>query len=228
MLKIDGLEELWRWVLNTDECLRRNQASMFFFQSVNLVIELSTKVSDNIRDDYPYYASILPQIAKHTFIPMGNGYYGLNTAAFGGLFFITQHLHSEPQDTSVWKMIHPRIVGIAKEEYIDGHYASAANRSFVEVETRLRELFAELKPGVGVPGKVADIIGALLGDSGVYHFCDTSTQSGRDYRKGIKLLFEGAISAYRNPSSHENKALLKAEALEQIMLASQLIKVLDA
>ena len=68
-------------------------------------------------------------------------------------------------------------------KYIDGHYASAANRSFVEVETRLRELFAELKPGVGVPGKVTDIIGALLGDSGVYHFCDTST-SGRTSHRG--------------------------------------------
>lgn len=227
MKKIDGLEELWRWVLNTDNCLGQNRPIMFQFQIVNQVINLVAKVAVAVKDDYPFYASELPQIIRRTFFMIGSGTYSINTAAFGELFIITKHLHDDPQDTSAWIMVHPRIVKISKQEYIDGHYASAANRSFVEVETRLRELFAELKPGVNVPGKVGDIIGALLSDSGVYYFCDTSTQSGKDYRKGVKLLFEGAISAYRNPSSHENKELSKAEAFEQIMLASQLMKVLD-
>ena len=141
--------------------------------------------------------------------------------------FVIKHLHNEPQDTFVWTMLHPRIVGIAKEEYLDGHYASAANRSFVEVETRLRELFKELKPDVTVPGKVGDLIGALLTENGAYHFCDTSTQSGKDYRRGIQSLFEGSMAAYRNPSSHENLTLSKEAAMEQIVLASQLMKVLD-
>ena len=124
-------------------------------------------------------------------------------------------------------VIHPRITAIAKEQYLDGHYASAANRSFVEVETRLRELFKELKPGVTMPAKVNDLIGALLSENGAYHFCDTTTQSGKNYRKGIQFLFEGSMAAYRNPSSHENQILSKDKALEQIVLASQLMKVLD-
>ena len=95
------------------------------------------------------------------------------------------------------------------------------------MESRLRELFVELKPGVTIPGKVGDLIGALLTENGAYHFCDTSTQSGKDYRRGIQSLFEGSMAAYRNPSSHENQILSKAEAFEQIMLASQLLKVLD-
>lgn len=227
MIKIDGLEELWRWVLNTNSCLRQNQPLVFQNQIVNQVKNLVKKVSDAVGDDYPFYKSELPQIIRNAFFPMGGGLYRLNTATFGELFIITKFLYSNPEETSLWSMIHPRIIGIAKEEYSDGHYASAANRSFVEVETRLRELFVELKPGVNIPGRLGDIIGALLSDGGVYIFCDTSTQSGKDYRKGVKLLFEGAISAYRNPSSHENKALTKAEAFEQIMLASQLMKVLD-
>lgn len=227
MIKIDGLEDLWRWVLDTDNCLRQNQPLIFQPHIVNKVKSLVAKVSDAVREDYPFYADELLQIVRNTFFLMQSGFCGLNTAAFGELFIITKHLHSEPQDLSAWTMVHPRIVEIAKEEYFDGHYASAANRSFVEVETRLRELFTELKPGVTVPAKVGDLIGALLSDSGEYHFCDTSTQSGKDYRKGIKLLFEGSIAAYRNPSSHENKVLSRAEAFEQIMLASQLMKVLD-
>ena len=226
MIKIDGLEELWRWILNTDNCLRQGQPLMFHPQNVDWVKRVVTKVSKAVRDDYPFYADELPLIIGKTFLCKGN-YYGLNTAVFGELFIITKHLHSEPQDISAWTMVHPRIIAIAKEEYLDGHYASAANRSYVEVETRLRELFKELKPGVTVPVKVGDLIGALLSDSGVYNFCATSTQSGKDYRKGVKLLFEGGMSAYRNPSSHENKVLSKAEAFEQIMLASQLMKVLD-
>ena len=227
MIKIDGLEELWRWVLNTDSCLRQNQPLMFQPQIVNQVINLADRVSKAIRDDYSFYADEFPKIVRNTFHRMGGGLYSLNTAAFGELFIITKHLHSEPQDISVWTMIHPRIVEIAKDEYLDGHYASAANRSFVEVETRLRELFRELKPGVNVPAKVGDLIGALLTENGAYHFCDLSTQSGKDYRRGIQSIFEGGMAAYRNPSSHENQTLSKAEAFEQIMLASQLMKVLD-
>ena len=95
------------------------------------------------------------------------------------------------------------------------------------METRLRELFVELKPSATVPAKVGDLIGALLIENGAYHFCDTSTQSGKDYRRGIQSLFEGGMAAYRNPSAHENQTLSKDKALEQIMLASQLMKVLD-
>lgn len=227
MKKIDGLEELWRFVLNIDNRLRQNQPIMFQHQEVNVVFNLITKVADAVKDDYLFYSNELPQIGSIVFPPMGGGFYGLNTAAFGELLILTKHLHNEPQDTFVWTMIHPRIVGIAKEEYLDGHYASAANRCFVEVETRLRELFKELKPGVTVPSKAGELIGALLTENGAYHFCDTSTQSGKDYRRGIQSLFEGSMAAYRNSSSHENLALSKEAAMEQIMLASQLMKVLD-
>ena len=183
MKKIDRVEELWRWVLNANECLGSNQSPMFNPQTVKQIISLVDEASDLIRDDYSFYASELPQIIRITFPSISNGFYGINKAAFGELFIITKHLYTEPQDNSVWRMIHPRIVKIAKEMYQDGHYAAAANRSFVEVETRLRELFSELKSGVCVPIKIGDVIGALLSDSGTYSFCETSTQSGKDFRK---------------------------------------------
>ena len=91
----------------------------------------------------------------------------------------------------------------------------------------MREKFAELKPGTSVPSKVGDIIGALLRDNGVFKFCDTSTTSGKNYRRGIQSLFEGTMAAYRNPSAHANLQYDRREALEQIMLASQLMFVLD-
>ena len=227
MRKIDGLEELNRWVLNINDCLCRNQTVIISSQMVEQVRGYATKISNSIRYDFPFYANELPQIVETVFRTLGAGSYGLNPAAFGELFIIIKHLHNDPQDVSVWTMIHPRIVKIAKEEYLDGHYASAANRSFVEVETRLRELFKELKPGVDVPAKVGDLIGALLTQNGAYHFSDTSTQSGEDYRSGIQFLFIGDFKAYRNPSSHENINISREDAFDQIVLASQLMKVLD-
>ena len=40
-------------------------------------------------------------------------------------------------------------------------------------------------------------------------------------------LFEGIMAAYRNPAAHANLQYEKREAMEQIMLASQLMYVLD-
>ena len=157
----------------------------------------------------------------------GCGTVAVNNAAFGELYIIISHIIQEPVDTTAWREIHPRIVAISKELFCDGYYDSAAEKAIKEVETRLRELFQLLKPGVTVPTKVGDIIGALLTENGAYHFVDLSTASGKDYRRGIQSLFEGTFAAYRNPSAHENLSCTKREAMEQIMLASQLMYVLN-
>ena len=66
-----------------------------------------------------------------------------------------------------------------------------------------------------------------MSENGAFKFCDTTTASGRDYRRGIHSLFEGIMAAYRNPAAHANLQYEKREAIEQIMLASQLMYVLD-
>lgn len=133
----------------------------------------------------------------------------------------------EPVDMAVWREVHPRIIETSQGLFCDGYYDSAAEKAVKEVESRLRELFQILKPGVTIPTKVGDIIGALLTENGAYHFADLSTVSGRDYRRGIQFLFEGIFAAYRNPSAHKNLPCTKRESIEQIMLASQLMYVLD-
>ncbi len=136
-------------------------------------------------------------------------------------------LFRSPVDTAIWREIHPRIAEISQSLFGDGYYDSAAEKAVKEVETRLRELFQELKPNAVVPAKVGDIIGALLTENGAYHFADLSTVSGKDYRRGMQFLFEGIFAAYRNPSAHKNIPCTKREFIEQIMLASQLMYILD-
>ena len=151
----------------------------------------------------------------------------LNPAAFGELVVIVRHIEAEPVVVQFWAEIHPRIVNVSRELYADGHCSTAAEKAVKEVESRLREKFLELKTGAAVPAKIGDVIGALMSENGAFKFCDTTTTSGKDYRRGIHSLFEGIMAAYRNPAAHANLQYEKREAMEQIMLASQLMYVLD-
>ena len=85
----------------------------------------------------------------------------LNQAAFGELVIIIRHIEAEPVVVSFWSVIHPRIVNVSHELYVDGHCSTAAEKAVKEVESRLREKFSELKPGAAIPPKIGDVIGAL-------------------------------------------------------------------
>ena len=221
------LYELRKWIDNTNANLSLQLQFFRTKQEIQRVKQLIITIAAGIQGEYPFYASILPQIASILFPVNNMGTATLNPAAFGELVVIIRHIDAEPFSMRFWTAIHARITNVSYELYKDGHYASAAENAVKEVETRLREKFAELKPGTSVPSKVGDIIGALLSDNGVFKFCDTSTTSGKNYRRGIQSLFEGTMAAYRNPSAHANLQYDRREALEQIMLASQLMFVLD-
>lgn len=218
---------LQNWINNANNNLKSTGAVTTDSVSAQNICHQINRISDEVLNEYPFYAAELKNIASTLFMDFGYGTVALNNAAFGELYIIISHIIQEPVDTAVWREIHPRIVAISKELFCDGYYDSAAEKAIKEAETRLRELFQLLKPGVTVPTKVGDIIGALLTENGTYHFADLSTASGKDYRRGIQSIFEGTFAAYRNPSAHENLSCTKREAMEQVMLASQLMYVLD-
>lgn len=221
------LYELRKWIDNTNANFPLQLQFLRTQQEIQAVKKLITTIAAVIQGEYPFYADMLPQIANILFPVNNMGAAFLNPAAFGELVVIIRHIAAEPVSMRFWTAIHPRITNVSYELYKDGHYASAAENAVKEVETRLREKFAELKPGTSVPSKVGDIIGALLSDNGAFKFCDTATASGNNYRRGIQSLFEGTMAAYRNPSAHANLQFDRREASEQIMLASQLLFVLD-
>lgn len=221
------LRSLQSWINNVNAGLASTGAVTIDPASVNNTCYQINTVANGIANEYPFYSIELKSISSNLFKNTVYGTVAVNNAAFGELYVIIGHIIQEPVDTAVWREIHPRIVAISKELFCDGYYDSSAEKAIKEVETRLRELFQLLKPRVTVPTKVGDIIGALLTENGAYHFADLSTASGKDYRRGIQAIFEGTFAAYRNPSAHENLSCTKREAMEQIMLASQLMYVLD-
>lgn len=219
------LYELRRWIDITNTPL--NMQFLHTHQEIQRVYQWINAITMGIQADYPFYAATLPRIASILFIDNGMGAFILNQAAFGELVIIIRHIEAEPVVVQFWSAIHPRIVNVSHELYVDGHYSTAAEKAVKEVESRLREKFLELKTGAAVPAKIGDVIGALMSENGAFKFCDTTTTSGKDYRRGIRSLFEGIKAAYRNPAAHANLQYEKREAMEQIMLASQLMYVLD-
>lgn len=221
------LRSLQNWISNVNSGLASGMPIVIDPASANNTCYQINAVANGIKEEYPVYAKELKNISANLFKYPTYGTVSLNNAAFGELFIIIHHVVQEPVDMAIWREIHPRIAGICQGLFCDGYYDSAAEKAVKEVESRLRELFQILKPGVTVPAKVGDIIGALLSENGAYHFVDLSTVSGKDYRRGIQSLFEGIFAAYRNPSAHKNLPCSKRESIEQIMLASQLMYVLD-
>ncbi len=221
------LYELRKWIDNTNANMTLPMQLFHTPQEVQSVRYLISTITAGVQNEYPFYAIILPKISSILFPVNNMGAATLNPAAFGELVVIIRHIEAEPFSMRFWPAVHTRVAKVSYELYKDGHYASAAEKAVKEVETRLREKFTELKPGMTVPTKIGDVMGALISENGVFKFCDTSTTSGKDYRRGIQALFEGTMAAYRNPSAHANLQYDKREAMEQIMLASQLMFVLD-
>lgn len=221
------LRSLQSWINNVNNGLVSGMPIVIDQTSANNTCYQINAVANGIKEEYPVYAKELKNISVNLFKNPTYGTVSLNDAAFGELFIIIHHVVQEPVDITIWREIHPRIAGICQGLFCDGYYDSAAEKAVKEVESRLRELFQQLKPGVSVPAKIGDIVGALLTENGAYHFVDLSTVSGRDYRRGIQSLFEGIFAAYRNPSAHANLSCTRREAIEQIMLASQLMYILN-
>jgi hypothetical protein len=57
---------------------------------------------------------------------------------------------------------------------------------------------------------------------------DRDTGKPRPEREGLQTLFVGAMNAYRNPISHRTPALEVEEAKDQLLLASHLLRIVDA
>lgn len=221
------LYELRKWIDNNNNNITMQMQVYRSPQEIDKVRSYILTIADGIRSEYKYYADILPKISSILFFENNFGVKVLNPTAFGELAIITRHIEIEPLTIRFWDEIHSRICNVSYELFLDGHYVSAAENAVKEVETRLRDVFIELKPGFGVPTRVEEIINALLVENGLFKFCDITTPSGKNYRRGIEFLFRGTMAAYRNPLTHANIIYNKREAMEQITLASQLMFVLD-
>ena len=104
--------------------------------------------------------------------------------------------------------------------FIRGRYETAVFESYKEVEVAVRTAGGFLPTDIGVKlvRKAFDVQNGPL--------TDISAPEGE--RQALSDLFVGAIGSYKNPSSHRHVVLQAEEAVEMIMLASHLLKIVDS
>jgi uncharacterized protein (TIGR02391 family) len=116
--------------------------------------------------------------------------------------------------------LHPTLLEHARPMFLQSRFENAVFDAFKTLEVAIRTA-----AGLG-----HDAIGTHLA-SKAFHpdsgpLTDKSLEPGE--RVALMKLMEGAIGSYKNPSSHRRVEITADEARDMIMLASHLLKIVDA
>ncbi len=117
-------------------------------------------------------------------------------------------------------LLHPVIAQEVWSTFIRGKYDVAAFQAFKEVEVAVRTAgrFVAADLGVKLMRKALDPQNGPLTDK-------TSPEAER---QALSDLFAGAMGSYKNPGSHRHLSIDAPEAVEMIMLASHLLKIVES
>ncbi len=117
-------------------------------------------------------------------------------------------------------MLHPAVAKICWPTYMRGDYATSVFQAFKELEVAIRDT-GHLKfedNGVELAKKAFDEAAGPL----------TDPAKPAAERAALCNLMVGAIGSYTNPHSHKKVKLSAEEACEMIVLASHLLKIVEA
>ena len=193
-------------------------------------------VSECVQKDEPALSGQLLHVRDILF---GVNVYGqgvINLIALGEAVFGLNYLIQKQQvqrnkpkvEDEKWQSIHPMIQKSSKQLYIDGYYANAAEDAFIEINDRVKKLFAIVKPGSKVPDGESAMTTVFSTNSPLVSFCDQSTETGFNKQKGYMQMLAGAMSALRNPKAHSNNEIITAEeSYRRLATASMLMYAID-
>lgn len=117
-------------------------------------------------------------------------------------------------------MVHPKIATLSLPLFLQGRYDTAVFEAFKELEVSIRET-----AGLG-----NNLVGVQLA-SRAFHkddgeLSDLSAEGGE--RTALMSLMAGSIGSYKNPHSHRKVSIAASEAREMLLLASHLLRIVEA
>lgn len=186
-------------------------------------------IAVDVAKDYPYISSRLETLRNELFLSLPPGY-TLECVTIGQVVEILDYLlhESEAPDQDMWSLIHPRIIKSSKDLFLDGHWTNAATDAFVEINTRVKNLFKIVSPNANVPDGVTAMTTVFSINKPLLKIGDLNDQICHDKQFGLMNMLQGAISALRNPPCHDKKEIItKEEAMRRLMFASTLMYLID-
>jgi uncharacterized protein (TIGR02391 family) len=181
-------------------------------------------ISYDIGKVYPYIGSELFRLKDNLFNAMGQ----VNPVIMGEIIALLRYLCNEQNnDNNIWNMVHPRIISVSKELFENGHYANAAEDAFIEINSRVKRIYAVVRPNTKVPDGDTAMTAVFSLNDPIVRLSDINTETGKNIQKGYMQMFAGGMSALRNPKAHENIPLDKDEAKRRLLFASMFMYKLD-
>ena len=132
---------------------------------------------------------------------------------------------SESEPLALWDLLHPAIVGIARQRFESGHYADAVEAALKHINATVKALVLRLT-GKELDG--AELMHTAFSPKQPIIVLDNfSSQSGKSIQLGFMEIFAGAMSGIRNPKAHDNIQIDRARCIHHLFLASLLAHKLD-
>ena len=173
-----------------------------------------------IRNNNPNLYSELQNIKENLFY----GANFVNPFALGRLVQIMRS-YGYMSTNDFWQFIHPKVIELCKSKFEDGYYSDAVQTALVEICSIVRE-FRKKQNLPEIPSD-KDMLYNTFSTLKVLQFTDSSTASLKNIQEGYEKIFPGVIQAMRNPNAHQNNIIEKSEAVQKLMIASNLMKMLD-
>ncbi|MBQ9264040.1 MAG: TIGR02391 family protein [Clostridia bacterium] len=203
-----------------------------YFLLPNAVMQMKDDIQSiamDITKDYPYISSRLQTLRNELFLSVPLGY-TLEYVTIGQVVEILDYLLHESKNPKqdMWSLIHPRIIKSSKDLFLDGHWTNAATDAFVEINTRVKNIFKIVSPNANVPDGTKAMTTVFSINNPLVKIGDLNDQTCHDKQVGLMNMLQGAISALRNPKCHDNEEIItREEAIRRLMFASTLMYLID-